>query len=88
MFVGAEFHDEHLRIADPPEGWSAAGSAVAKEYGESWLRSADSLALAVPSAIVRAERNYVLNPKHPRVRALMIGTELEDFAFDARLLKR
>lgn len=88
VFVGATFHDDDLEAAEPPAGWNLLGSAAAVVYGEGWLRSRTSLALAVPSAIIKAERNYVFNPSHARARTLKIAADLEDFVFDPRLLKR
>ena len=38
--------------------------------------------------IIKAEHNYVLNPAHLQARKLKIARTLEDFVFDARLLKR
>lgn len=44
--------------------------------------------LGVPSAIVKAERNYVINPDSPRMKALRVLSKIEEFVFDARLLTR
>jgi RES domain-containing protein len=87
VFAGATFGERDVESRDPPAGWDAVGSIAAVEYGESWLRSRRSLALSVPSAIVQAERNYVINPEHERARTLAVD-ELETFAFDARLLPK
>jgi RES domain-containing protein len=57
-------------------------------YGEAWLQSGRSLVLGVPSAIVKAERNYVINPDSPRMKALRVLSKIEEFVFDARLLTR
>ena len=34
--------------------------------GDAWLKSESSLALRVPSAVVPAEDNALINPDHPR----------------------
>jgi RES domain-containing protein len=88
VFVGVAFDEHDARTADPPKDWDALDSQAAMNHGEEWLRSRSSLALAVPSAIIKAEHNYVLNPAHPQARKLKIARTLEDFVFDARLLKR
>ena len=88
VFVRAQFEERDLQIGDPPDGWDALDSAVALRYGEGWLRSSSALALGIPSAIIKAERNYVINPASSRMRALDVGTDVEDFVFDARLLPR
>ena len=88
VFVGVTFGEDDVAEADPPSGWDTVGSVVAIEYGEKWLRSRRSLALRVPSAVVKAERNYVLNPAHPRARTLRIAETAEAFVFDDRLLAK
>ena len=55
-----------------------------KEVGDLWLQSNESLLMSVPSAIVPAERNYLINPTHPEA-SLMKVIHLEPFQFDKRL---
>ncbi|MDB5072787.1 MAG: hypothetical protein JWM87_3898 [Candidatus Eremiobacteraeota bacterium] len=86
VFVGVAFSEDDVADSDPPEGWHTVNSVVAMSYGEEWLRSQRSLVLRVPSAIVKAERNYVLNPAHPRAVTLEVDEAVEDFVFDERLL--
>ncbi len=88
VFVGVSFDESDVELGEPPAGWDRLDSAVAMNYGEHWLRRFRSLALTVPSAIVKAERNYVLNPAHARARELAVDRDLEDFVFDARLLTK
>jgi RES domain-containing protein len=88
VFANAAFDEADVEERMPPAGWDAVDPAVAQDFGERWLRGGSSLVLAVPSAIVRSERNYILNPAHPKMTALSIAAELEDFVFDERLLKR
>jgi hypothetical protein len=40
----------------------------------------------VPSAVIRSEFNYLINPLHPRFGELVIGPP-EPFRFDSRLQK-
>ncbi|WKN45903.1 RES family NAD+ phosphorylase [Tunicatimonas pelagia] len=52
--------------------------------GSQWYQEARKPVLSVPSAIVPAERNIVINTKHPDfAKVQLIGTE--PFAFDPRL---
>lgn len=86
VFVGLTFDGRALERGNPPPGWELLRSGAAIEYGQSWLASATSAVLDVPSAIVRSERNYVINPAHAQTPMLAIDPELEEFVFDQRLL--
>ena len=53
--------------------------------GNEWLAGGESAVLSVPSVIVPPERNYLLNPRHPRFTTI-VGTAQEvEFSFDPRL---
>ena len=54
--------------------------------GDRWLAEGKGLAVAVPSAVIPEEPNYLLNPAHSRFSQIMIGKP-EPFAFDPRLIK-
>ena len=74
-----------LRDDDLPEDWQArAVSEGARRVGNAWLAAQASVAMSVPSVIVPEERNYLLNPAHPRFSELDIEEPLP-FRFDARL---
>ena len=66
--------------SDPPP-------AKLQRMGDAWVASAVSVALCVPSAIIPAEHNFLLNPKHPDFEKLEFG-EAVPFRFDARLAER
>jgi RES domain-containing protein len=70
-----------------PRGWD--GAAIARgtrDFGSTWWRERRSVALSVPSVIVRQERNVVLNPLHPDFAQLEIARPAR-FRFDERLLR-
>lgn len=70
-----------------PRGWDGAAIARAtRELGERWARERRSVALSVPSVIVRQERNLVLNPLHPEFAQLRVARPVR-FRFDERLLR-
>ena len=74
-----------LRDEDLPEDWRArAVSEGARRAGDAWLTAQASVALSVPSAIVSEERNFLLNPEHPRFSELTVE-DPRPFRFDARL---
>ena len=45
--------------------------------GDAWLKSESSLALRVPSAVVPAEDNVLINPEHPRFEEVTIDGPLD-----------
>jgi RES domain-containing protein len=75
---------ERLRIDD-------LGSVAAREtlqaLGTEWARKGTSAVLAVPSAVIPAETNYLLNPLHPDFRRIKIGPARR-FETDLRLIRR
>jgi RES domain-containing protein len=56
------------------------------QIGDAWVKAAQSAVLAVPSAIIEEETNFLLNPAHPDFSKIRIG-EPQDFEFDQRLTK-
>jgi RES domain-containing protein len=80
-----------VEVLDPdrlPRNWRdyPAPESLAA-IGSSWVTSAKSAVLAVPSVVIPQERNYLLNPSHsdfPKIRPLAPLP----FAFDSRMWKR
>ena len=58
--------------------------AVTRPTGDDWLEHARTPAFSVPSAIVPAERNYILNPQHPQF-AKLTWEKQEPINLDDRL---
>jgi RES domain-containing protein len=52
--------------------------------GDAWMAEAGSAVLRVPSVLVPAAMNLLLNPAHPAAGAARIEA-IDDFAFDPRL---
>jgi RES domain-containing protein len=70
-----------------PRNWAtAAAIPKTQALGDDWVKSGASAILAVPSAVISQETNYVLNPKHPKAVAVKTG-EPETFLYDPRVLK-
>ena len=68
-----------------PSDWAAQPApAGTRALGDAWITQATSAVLRVPSAVVPAEHNYLLNPAHPDCRKLRIG-QPRAFAFDPRI---
>jgi RES domain-containing protein len=67
------------------EGWDAPIETTAStDIGDAWFDAGESVALRVPSIVVRGESNLLLNPEHPDFKQVMIRPPAR-FLFDARL---
>lgn len=77
---------EELDVTSLPGNWYAEVSpAELRAVGDQWVREGSSPVLKVPSAVIRVESNYLLNPEHPKFGAVKIG-DPEPFPFDPRLI--
>ncbi len=77
---------EALPLKNLPADWRVEPpSPSTKRIGDLWVQQARSAVLALPSILVRSERNYLINPAHPQFSQIKIGPP-EKFGFDPRLL--
>lgn len=86
-FLELEFDAKLIdSIKDPlPKGWlDYPAPGASQDTGTHWAEALISAVLAVPSAIVPIERNYILNPRHPDFKRIKVSGPFP-FAFDARL---
>jgi RES domain-containing protein len=80
-----EAKTQRLKPSDLPSGWNnPIAPATLKTYGDNWIAAGDFLVLAVPSAIIRGEWNYLINPAHPEFSTLAKSNP-EPFMYDNRL---
>jgi RES domain-containing protein len=76
-----------VRVATLPVGWHRhPGPLALCDIGTRWIASGASVCLKVPSAVVRGEHNFLLNPRHRDFRRLRIGKPAP-FEFDERLTR-
>jgi RES domain-containing protein len=76
-----------ISVADLPSDWREIGArAKLQAIGREWVKRASASVLAVPSAIVPAESNYLINPLHRDFRRIRIGKPIT-LETDLRLLK-
>lgn len=86
--VPANLRVESLDVARLPSNWqTAAARERLQAIGGEWIASARSAVLAVPSAIIPSETNYLLNPLHRSFGRVEIGTP-QPFVTDLRLLRK
>ena len=82
----AESLVETLAVKNLPTDWRDEPPPPSTQaMGDAWARSARTAVLALPSAIISGEPNYLLNSAHPDFRRITIGKP-EQFTFDSRLL--
>lgn len=76
----------HVEFGELPDGWADIPKHPAcVSLGDAWLQDREHAVLAVPSAVVPEELNYLINPSHPGASGLRI-IRSRSFAFDPRLL--
>lgn len=76
-----------IDIDQLPDDWRTIGARdVLQSLGQSWLQEARTAVLSVPSAVVPAERNFLINPRHPDFTRIMMGAP-QSLQTDTRLLR-
>ena len=81
--IPADLAVEEVRSGDLAR-WELADT---RESGDRWVEQCRTAVLKVPSKVIPAEANYILNPAHPGFLRLGIATP-EPFRFEERLLER
>ena len=78
---------DRVRIDDLPSDWREIGARrELRAIGAEWATKRSAAVLAVPSAIVPPESNYLLNPLHADFKRIKIGKP-STLETDLRLLK-
>lgn len=86
--IPARLKIERVEIDDLPDGWREFTSRdQLRDYGADWIKRGSSAVLAVPSAVIPSETNYLLNPLHPSFSKLKIGAA-QVFVTDLRLPRK
>jgi len=77
---------ERVEVSNLPAGWRESPTP---EYlysiGNDWITKHLSAVLAVPSAVIPQEDNYLLNPAHPDFKHIRINRP-SPFSFDPRII--
>lgn len=75
-------------IADLPANWDRNPFLIiTQKIGDSFIKANKHLILQVPSATVKGDHNYLINPLHIDFKKVRI-TSTEPFEFDSRLFKK
>ena len=79
---------ERIALSRLPAGWDAEPvSVTSMAVGDAWVKAAAKPVLAVPSAVVPEEINYVLNPNHTAFGSIAID-DPSPCRFDPRLMHK
>jgi len=79
---------EHIDATQLLTDWrDPAARQPLQSIGSDWATRRNSAILAVPSVVIPAETNYLLNPTHPAFAEIEIGLA-QPFITDLRLIKR
>ena len=86
--IKVTFEDSLVEEIDPillPPSWAETSNpTICQGLGDLWIKARRSVALKVPSAVVKTEYNYLLNPAHPDFSNITMGTA-EAIILDGRL---
>ena len=83
----AELPETRIDVDQLPDDWRTIDARdVLQALGLAWLEGGQTAVLNVPSAVVPAERNLLINPRHPDFSRIVIG-EAQSLQTDTRLLR-
>lgn len=86
--VPDRIHLLHVRESELTADWRTyPAPAVLQDIGSAWVTSGATAVLAVPSAIIPQEANYLLNPAHSDFSHIEIAAP-EPFQFDPRMWRK
>lgn len=78
---------EKWEVEELPSDWSASSPPESLiKLGDDWISRRASLVLQVPSAVIKVENNFLVNPNHPEFSLIKI-VGIVPFEFDPRLFK-
>ena len=76
---------EEVKLLDLDRHWRGYSSyPYTQKIGDQWVQRSTSAVLKVPSAIIPAEHNYILNTSHPDFQRIVYKGN-EPFDFDERI---
>ena len=83
--VPVDLQIERIEIRDLPSTWRHyPGPQALRRLGMGWIDRRRTAVLRVPSAVIPAEHNYLLNPLHDAMRRIRVAGRRR-FVLDLRL---
>lgn len=85
IFIPDDVSMVQLIEDDLHEGWNSYPHLVStQKHGDEFIRSNRACVLKVPSAVVKGDYNYLINPRHSDFTKISIR-DVYDFPFDHRI---
>lgn len=76
-----------IRTKELPDNWqSFEGFTRLQEIGSEWYRKSEEIILKVPSAVIPAEFNYIINTSHKDFKKKIKLVRTEEYFWDKRLM--
>lgn len=87
VFIPDDLFIEEINVKKLPLGWNSFPELIdTQKMGDEFIRKKKSAVMKVPSAVVKGDFNYLLNPYHEDFHRIKIIHQ-EDFPFDKRIFK-
>ncbi|CAM4058057.1 MULTISPECIES: RES family NAD+ phosphorylase [Flavobacterium] len=87
VFIPDDLFIEEINVKKLPLGWNSFPELIdTQKMGNEFIRKKKSAVMKVPSAVVKGDSNYLLNPYHEDFHRIKIIHQ-EDFPFDKRIFK-
>lgn len=87
VFIPDDIYIEEINVKKLPLGWNSFPELIdTQKMGDEFIRNKKSCVMKVPSAVVKGDYNYLLNPYHEDFHRIKIIHQ-EDFPFDKRIFK-
>ena len=76
---------DRIQIKEPPKDWNTyPAPRRLQSAGMKWLGQARTAVLAVPSAVIPQQTNYLINPSHADFKRIRVN-KAQVFRFDPRM---
>ncbi len=87
ILIAENISMEILEKENLPAGWNTFPHILlTQKIGDTFINTNKSCILKVPSAVVKGDFNYLINPHHPEFSKIQIS-HADDFPFDKRFFE-